>query len=211
MIGRSLAVALAALALAAPAASEEVPEPAWGEAAHGLRIGLSATAHEERLRGVTLTLQLENTTEGPLRVPGRLRLPWNWLFEFTPRAGGPTLLAHFAQPPEPPEPPSPIELDPGQRFELRFDCRHWIRSELRTIARPTSGAHEILAASAPVGAEPDQEAWTGEAHSGAVEVEIAFRDPLATPESPEPSEAIEIEAAPEPEVAPLSPAPVEEE
>ena len=176
MIARAWAATVAFAVLALPAPAKTEPDLAWGPAVNGLRIGLATTAHPERHRGVALELQLENTSGAPLRLPGRLRLPWSWRFEFESEAGGPALIAHFAQPPEPPEPPLPIELAVGERQPLRFDCRHWLHAESHTIARPRPGLHVVRAGSLPVGAEPDPRAWTGEARSGRVTVEISFRD-----------------------------------
>jgi hypothetical protein len=178
---RAAAIAFAIFAL--PASAADDLDIAWGPAVNGLRVAISATAHPERHRGVALTLQLENDTDGPLRIPGRLRLPWNWHFEFEPETGGPSLVAHFAQPEESLEAPPPIELASGERFALRFDCRHWLHGVSQTIARPRPGIHRVQANSIAVGAEPDPMAWTGTVRSGQVPVDISFHDqPTATPE-----------------------------
>jgi hypothetical protein len=179
---RAAAIVLAIFAL--PATAETDLDIAWGSASNGLRVAISATAHPERHRGVALKLELENAADAPLRVPGRLRLPWNWHFEFEPATGGSTLVAHFAQPPEPPEAPPAIELAPGERFTLQFDCRHWLHQVSHTIARPRPGIHVVQANSVAVGAEPDPAAWTGTVRSGQVRVDISFRDqPTSTQES----------------------------
>ncbi|MBW2664868.1 MAG: hypothetical protein JRE13_01145 [Deltaproteobacteria bacterium] len=182
-LARAAAIAFAITAL--PASAENGLDVAWGPAANGLRVAISATAHPERHRGVALELQLENATDGPLRIPGRLRLPWNWHFEFEPELGGSTLVAHFAPPPEPPESPLPIELVSGERFMLQFNCRHWLYRDSHTIARPRPGIHLVQANSVAVGAEPDPKAWTGMVRSGRVQVEISFRDQQTPPSESE--------------------------
>jgi hypothetical protein len=181
VIALARAAAIAFTIAALPASAENGLDVAWGPAVNGLRVAISATAHPERHRGVALELQLENASEESLRIPGRLRLPWNWHFEFEPEAGESTLVAHFAQPPEAPEPPLPIELASGERFVLQFDCRHWLYRDSHTIARPRPGIHLVQANSVAVGAEPDPKAWTGTIQSGRVPVEISFRDPSSQP------------------------------
>jgi hypothetical protein len=171
---RAAAIAIAIVAL--PASADDGLDAAWGPADNGLRIAIAATAHRDQHRGVTLELQLENTTDAPIRIPGRLRLPWNWHFEFEPEAGGSTLVAHFAHPPETPEPPEPIEVVAGERFVLRFDCRHWLHQSAQTIARPKAGRYRVGANPVPVGAELDPAAWTGNVRSGRIRVDIAFSD-----------------------------------
>jgi hypothetical protein len=178
---RARAAAIAFAIFALPASAGNGLDVAWGPAVNGLRVAISATAHPEPHRGVTLELQLENATDAPVRIPGRLRLPWNWHFEFEPEAGESTLVAHFAQPPEAPESPLPIELGSGERFVLQFDCRHWLYRDLHTIARPRPGIHVVQANSVAVGAEPDPKAWTGTIQSGRIPVEISFRDPPSQP------------------------------
>jgi len=180
---RTAAITFAFLAVSASA--EDDRDVAWGPDVNGLRVALSATAYPEQLRGVALTLQLENSGDAPLRIPGRLRLPWNWRFEFTPEADGSALVAHFAQPPEPPVSPPAIELASGDRFVLRFDCRHWLHEISHTIARPRPGIHVVQANSLAVGAEPDPRAWTGTVRSGRIRVDIAFRDPQTSPVGPD--------------------------
>lgn len=182
-LARKTAIAIAIFAL--PAAAENGRDFAWGPVDNGLRVALTATAHPERYRGVALELRLENAADEPLWIPGRLRLPWNWIFEFEPEAGGSALVAHFAQPPELPDPPLPIELVPGERFVLQFDCRHWLRRDSYTIARPGSGVHVVRAKSLAVGAEPDPKAWTGTIQSGRVPVEISFHDRPTKPAEPD--------------------------
>ena len=185
VIARARAAAIAFAIFAQPASAENDLDVAWGPAVNGLRVAISATAHPERYRGVTLELQLENAADEPLRIPGRLRLPWNWHFEFEPEAGGSALVANFARPPEPPESLLPIELLSGERFALQFDCRHWLHRDSHTIARPRTGLHVVQANSVAVGAETDPKAWTGTVRSGRVPVEISFRELQTSPNEAE--------------------------
>jgi len=178
VIAAARAAAIAAAIFALPASAEDGFDAPWGPTNNGLRIAIAATAHRDQHRGVALTLQLENTTDGPIRIPGRLRLPWNWHFEFAPEAGGSTLLAHFAHPPETPEPPAAIELASGERYALRFDCRHWLHESSHTIARPRAGRYGVQASNIPVGAELAPDAWTGNVQSGRIPVDVSFNDPM---------------------------------
>jgi len=178
VIAAARAAAIAAAILALPASAQDGLDATWGPTDNGLRIAIAATAHPDQHRGVALALQLENTTAQPIRIPGRLRLPWNWHFEFAPEAGGSTLVAHFAHPPETPEPPAPIELVSGGRYLLQFDCRHWLHESSHTIARPRAGRYSVQASSVPLGAELDADAWTGIVESGRIAVDVSFIDPM---------------------------------